>query len=152
MLQKKGIHSSLELVSCIPILAAIYTGHSLILPDIPTHQAAFLQLIFFPMLSKASAKRPATAPLPSYCFPMRSKTFILDILALLPRNLLFLWIRLSFIRKTQALSSLFSICQEKKFACFMSHNSTDFTEHFTSRFCLRIKKTSSKSVEFDQPN
>lgn len=47
MLKKKGIHSSLELVSCILILAAIYTGHSLILPDIPTHQAAFLQLIFF---------------------------------------------------------------------------------------------------------
>ena len=92
------------------------------------------------MLSKASAKRPATAPLPSNCFHMRSKTFILDILALLPRNLLFLFIRLSFIHKTQALSSLFSICQVKKLACFMSHNSTRFHRTFHFQILFKNKK------------
>ena len=34
----------------------------------------------------------------------------------------------------------------------MSHNSAKFTEHFTSRFCIRDLKTSGKSVKFDLPN
>ena len=39
---------------------------------------SFSAMHFFPMLTKASAKRPASALLPSFCCHMRSKAFALS--------------------------------------------------------------------------
>ena len=66
---------------------------------------------------------------------------------------MFRWIRLSFIQKALALNSLFSILSCEKTRVFLwAIIRLKFTEHFTSRFCIRDLKTSGKSVKFDLPN
>ena len=66
---------------------------------------------------------------------------------------MFRWIRLSFIQKTLALNSLFSTLSCEKTRVFLwAIIQLKFTEHFTSRFCIRDLKTSGKSVKFDLPN
>ena len=66
---------------------------------------------------------------------------------------MFRWIRLSFIQKTLALNSLFSTLSCEKTRVFLwAIIRLKFTEHFTSRFCIRDLKTSGKSVKFDLPN
>ena len=66
---------------------------------------------------------------------------------------MFRWIRLSFIQKTLALNSLFSTLSCEKTHVFLwAIIRLKFTEHFTSRFCIRDLKTSGKSVKFDLLN
>ena len=66
---------------------------------------------------------------------------------------MFRWIRLSFIQKTLVLNSLFSTLSCEKTRVFRwAIIRLKFTEHFTSRFCIRDLKTSGKSVKFDLPN
>ena len=66
---------------------------------------------------------------------------------------MFRWIRLSFIQKTLALNSLFSTLSCEKTRVFLwAIIRLKFTEHFTSRFCIRDLKTSGKSVKFDLSN
>ena len=66
---------------------------------------------------------------------------------------MFRWILLSFIQKTLALNSLFSTLSCEKTRVFLwAIIRLKFTEHFTSRFCIRDLKTSGKSVKFDLPN
>ena len=55
--------------------------------------------------------------------------------------------------KTLALNSLFSTLSCEKTRVFLwAIIRLKFTEHFTSRFCIRDLKTSGKSVKFDLPN
>ena len=55
--------------------------------------------------------------------------------------------------KTLALNSLFSTLSCEKTRMFLwAIIRLKFTEHFTSRFCIRDLKTSGKSVKFDLPN
>ena len=75
--------------------------------------------------------------------------------AALPSRAIFMfrWIRLSFIQKTLALNSLFSTLSCEKTRVFLwAIIRLKFTEHFTSRFCIRDLKTSGESVKFDLPN
>ena len=66
---------------------------------------------------------------------------------------MFRWIRLSFIQKTLALNSLFSTLSCEKTRVFLwAIIRLKFTEHFTSRFCIRDLKTSGRNVKFDPPN
>ena len=53
---------------------------------------------------------------------------------------MFRWIRLSFIQKTLALNSFFSTLSCEKTRVFLwAMIRLKFTEHFTSRFCIRDK-------------
>ena len=73
--------------------------------------------------------------------------------AVITSAFIFRWIRLSFIQKTLALNSLFSTLSCEKTRVFLwAIIRLKFTEHFTSRFCIRDLKTSGKSVKFDLPN
>ena len=63
--------------------------------------------------------------------------------------LMLLWMRLSFIRKSHALSNLCLIVMCETLRVFMSHNSFHVS---LSDSVLDTKKTSGESVKFDLPN
>ena len=70
-----------------------------------------------------------------------------------PSSFMFLWIILSFIHKTNALSSLFSNCQVKKTCLFLLATIwREFTKHFIFRVCTKTKKTWGIIVKLDLQN
>ena len=55
-------------------------------------------------------------------------------------------------KNTRLEQFVFYLVMWKNSRVFMSLIRLKFTEHFTSRFCIRDLKTSGKSVKFDLPN
>ena len=66
---------------------------------------------------------------------------------------MFLWIQLSLIHITHALSNLFLLLSSKKTCVLLwATVRSDFTEYFNFGFSMKTKKTWSTRVEFDLPN
>ena len=96
----------------------------------PPFESTTRRLLWY--LSNASSGRPRQSQQASFT-PLSSRAIFI-----------FLWIRPSFIHETHTLSSLFSTRPVKKLACFYESQFRGFIEHFSFRFCQRLKEHSAK--------